>query len=118
MNSSQTPAEPAPPVLVKASEQDDPTELFPTLYPSTLAMEQGAVCIPSPFADAEFGPRALALGLPDSPVVGPHLSPSFLWPSYNTHAHSLHCPPQLEYRETNTRTAWAGGRTHTANTNG
>uniref|UniRef100_A0AAR2INP9 Estrogen receptor beta n=1 Tax=Pygocentrus nattereri TaxID=42514 RepID=A0AAR2INP9_PYGNA len=115
MSSSPDPAaESVPPVLqlAKASDQDDPPALFPVLYPSPLAVERGTVCIPSPFADAEFTTNALTLGPPisDSPMVGPPLSPSLFWTSHNAHTHALHCPPQLMYGETHA--TWVEAKPH------
>ncbi|KAI4877767.1 hypothetical protein NFI96_021891 [Prochilodus magdalenae] len=111
MSSPPGPAagEPMPPILqqAKLSERDEPPALFSALYPSSLAMDRGPVCIPSPFADAEFATGSLALGAPvsDSPIVGPALSPSLFWPSHSAQSHALHCPPHLVYGETHT--TWA-----------
>uniref|UniRef100_W5KLY7 Estrogen receptor 2b n=1 Tax=Astyanax mexicanus TaxID=7994 RepID=W5KLY7_ASTMX len=118
MNSSPGPAAvPSPPVLqvARAPERDDPHTHFPALYSSSLAVERGAVCIPSPFADTEFGPGPLNLGHPvsESPGLGPPLSPSLFWPSHTTHAITLHCPPQLMYGEPHTHAAWAETKPHT-----
>ncbi|XP_066535674.1 estrogen receptor 2b [Hoplias malabaricus] len=116
MNSSPHLAtDPTPTVLQlpKVSEQEDGPGHFPALYPSPL--DRGTVCIPSPFADTEFGPGSLALGPPvsDNPIVGPPLSPSLFWPSHSAHTHTLHCPPQLVYGEPHTHAAWSESKPHT-----
>ncbi|XP_072533425.1 estrogen receptor 2b isoform X2 [Salminus brasiliensis] len=122
MSSSPGPAaDPAPPrlQLTKAPERDDPTALFPSFFPSSLAVEQGAVCIPSPFADTEFGPSSLNLGPPvaESPALGPPLSPSLFWPSHRTHTIALHCPPQLVYGEPHAHATWVETKPYTSSRN-
>ncbi|KAF4089887.1 hypothetical protein AMELA_G00043400 [Ameiurus melas] len=97
-------------------DQNQALPLFPSHYPTSLRVDRGTVCIPSPYADnghAEMsfcGPSA-----PENPAVAPPLSPSLFWSSHIPHAMpdlSLHCPPALPYSEPHISTAWVDTKPH------
>ncbi|MCJ8731036.1 hypothetical protein PDJAM_G00191210 [Pangasius djambal] len=107
--------------LAKGMDQEEASPLFPSLYPTSLAVDRGTVCIPSPYADnghAEmsfYGPS-----VPENPAVAPPLSPSLFWPSHNAHpvpSLALHCPPALPYGEPQIHTAWVDTKPHAAGRN-
>lgn len=127
MSSSSDPAlESGSPILqqAKSVENEEVPPLYPSLYNSSLGIDRGAVCIPSPYADnghkeyshAEFGALAFYRSVPENPTMVPPLSPSFFWPSHSTHSlpsHTLHCPSALAYPEPHTHTVWAEAKMHT-----
>ncbi|XP_034158504.2 estrogen receptor 2b isoform X2 [Pangasianodon hypophthalmus] len=107
--------------LAKGMDQDEASPLFPSLYPTSLAVDRGTVCIPSPYADnghAEmsfYGPS-----VPENSAMAPPLSPSLFWPSHSTHpvpSLALHCPPALPYSEPQIHTAWIDAKPHAAGRN-
>ncbi|MCI4376871.1 hypothetical protein PGIGA_G00193230 [Pangasianodon gigas] len=107
--------------LAKGMDQEEASPLFASLYPTSLAVDRGTVCIPSPYADnghAEmsfYGPS-----VPENSAMAPPLSPSLFWPSHNTHpvpSLALHCPPALPYSEPQIHTTWVDTKPHTAGRN-
>ncbi|XP_062851800.1 estrogen receptor 2b isoform X2 [Trichomycterus rosablanca] len=115
------------PILQQAKgvEREEVPPLYPALYNSSLGIDRGAVCIPSPYADngnkeyshAELGALAFyRSSVPEHPAMAPPLSPSIFWPSHNMHSlpsHTLHCPSALAYTEPPTHTAWGEAKMHT-----
>lgn len=107
--------------LAKDMEQEEASPVFPSLFPASLGVDRGTVCITSPYADnghAEmsfYGPS-----VPENLVIAPPLSPSLFWPSHNTHTMpplSLHYPPALPYSEPQIHTTWVDTKQHTAGRN-
>ncbi|KAG7334483.1 hypothetical protein KOW79_002890 [Hemibagrus wyckioides] len=100
----------------KDVDQEEAPPLFPSLYPTSLGVDRGTVCIPSPYADNSHGEMCFyGPPVPENPAVAPPLSPSLIWTSHNTHtmpALSLHCPPALPYSEPQIHTTWADSKPH------
>ncbi|KAM9476871.1 estrogen receptor 2b isoform 1-T3 [Clarias gariepinus] len=107
--------------IAKGMDQDVASPVFPSLYPASLAMDRGAVCIPSPYADNGHADSYFcAPPVPENPGMVPPLSPSLFWSSHNTHAMpalSLHCPPAMSYGEPQIHTAWVDTKPHTTSRN-
>lgn len=107
--------------IAKGMDQDVASPVFPSLYPACLAMDRGAVCIPSPYADNGHADSYFcAPPVPENPGMVPPLSPSLYWSSHNTHAMpalSLHCPPAMSYGEPQIHTAWVDTKPHTTSRN-
>ncbi|KAK3554614.1 hypothetical protein QTP70_029664 [Hemibagrus guttatus] len=107
--------------IAKDMDQEEASPLFPSLYPASLGMERGTVCIPSLYADNSHGEMCFyGPSVPENLAVAPPLSPSLFWTSHNTHtmpALSLHCPPALPYGEPQIHTAWVDSKPHSTGQN-
>ncbi|KAF7710818.1 hypothetical protein HF521_009690 [Silurus meridionalis] len=102
-------------------DQEAASPLFPSLFPTSVGVDRGTVCIPSPYADnsnAEisfYGPS-----VSENSSTAPQLSPSLFWPTHNTctmPALSLQCPHALPFTEPQIHTAWVDTKPHTTGRN-
>lgn len=107
--------------IAKGMDQKEVSSLFPSLYPTSVGVDRGTVCIPSPYADNGHADMSFySLSVPENPAMAPPLSPSLFWPLHNTHtmpALSLQCPPALSYSEPQMPTTWVDTKPHTVGGN-
>ncbi|KAF5892720.1 estrogen receptor beta isoform X1, partial [Clarias magur] len=103
--------------ITKGMDQEEASPVFPSLFPASLALDRGAVCIPSPYADnSHIDSYFCAPPVPENPGMVPPLSPSLFWSPHNAHAMSglsLHCPPAMPYSKPQIHTAWVDSKPHT-----